>query len=173
MYKGNANDLDTLINEEYTDKVITNSYNYSSTGVPENSSGYVITYYRTPASVLQNLYTFTGNCYTRRRDINTTPTWVKLPSNEDLENKLSTNAFYITNIKTLADLYSAYASGIIFVYNSTGNVPSYGSGIILRCSNSNFKLLLVDDDTDAMYLWSLTGAAGTALIISANKTKVI
>lgn len=91
----------------------------------------------------------------------------------DLGNKLSTNAFYITNTKTLADMHSAYASGTIFIYNSTGNVPSYGSGIILRCASSNFKLLLADDDTDAMYLWSLTGAAGTALIISANKTKII
>jgi hypothetical protein len=93
--------------------------------------------------------------------------------NSDLNTKLSSNTFYITNTKTLADLYSAYAAGTIIIYNNTGNAPSYGSGIILRCSRTYFKLLIVDDDTDAMYLWSLSGAAETALIISANKTKVI
>lgn len=92
--------------------------------------------------------------------------------NSDLSMKLSSNTFYITNTKTLADLYSACAAGTIFIYNNTGNVPSYGFGIILRCTTNYFKLLLVDDDTDAMYLWSLSGAAGTALIISANKVKI-
>lgn len=91
--------------------------------------------------------------------------------NNDLDKKLSANAFYITNTKTVADLYSAYITGIILIYNNSTNVPSYGSGIILRCASSYFKLLIVDDDTDAMYLWTLSGSS-TALITSASKTKI-
>lgn len=92
--------------------------------------------------------------------------------NSDLNMKLSSSTFSISSTKTLADLYSAYGTGTIIIYNNTGNVPSYGAGIILRCSSSYFKLLLVDDDTDAMYLWTLSNAAATALIISANKVKI-
>lgn len=91
--------------------------------------------------------------------------------NNDLNTKLSSNTFYITNTKTLADLYSACAAGTIMIYNNTGNVPSYGAGIILRCSVNYFKILLADDDTDAIYIWTLSGT-GTSLIVSANKTKI-
>ena len=91
--------------------------------------------------------------------------------NNDLNTKLSSNTFYITNTKTLADLYSACAAGTIMIYNNTGNVPSYGSGIILKCTVNYFKILLADDDTDAIYIWTLSGT-GTSLIVNANKTKI-
>ena len=94
-----------------------------------------------------------------------------LALSSDLNSKLSKNAFYISSTNTIADLYSAYSTGIILIYNNSTNVPSYGSGIILRCSSSYFKLLLVDDDSDAMYLWTISGSS-TALITSASKTKV-
>lgn len=91
--------------------------------------------------------------------------------NANLGMKLSTNTFFITDTTTIADLYSAYIAGTILIRNNTTNVPSYGTGIILRCTAGGFKLMLIDDDTDALYLWTLSGT-GTALMISAYKTKI-
>ena len=55
----------------------------------------------------------------------------------------------------MKDVSSAADQGTVLVSNTgSGLAPSYGRGVILFSSKESFKALLVDDDTDGLYLWS-------------------
>lgn len=75
---------------------------------------------------------------------------------------------------TVGEVSAAVNKGTIRIYNATAKTPSYGRGVILNSSNTEFKALLADDDTHSVCLWSCHNQQSSAKILDViNAVKIV
>lgn len=52
------------------------------------------------------------------------------------------------------------------VANNSGNAPSYSTGFVLNISQNSVKILLCDDDTTSIYLWTVNITNKSAKVLN-------
>ena len=85
--------------------------------------------------------------------------------NTNQQKRLLSEAILIGSATTVQDIALASDKGVVRIFNlGTGLAPSYGRGVILYSAKDAFKALLVDDDTNNLYLWSCHKQKATDII---------